>query len=69
MRPIPPEVEAFLREPNPAVVGTLRPDSSPHTVATWYDWEDGLLLLNMDGTRKRLDATRALEPVVIRPSR
>jgi len=58
MRPIPPEVEAFLREPNPAVVGTLRPDGSPHTVATWYDWEDGLLLLNMDGTRKRLEHIR-----------
>ena len=58
MRPIPSEVEAFLREPNPAVVGTLRPDGSPHTVATWYDWEDGLLLLNMDGTRKRLEHIR-----------
>lgn len=58
MRPIPPEVEAFLREPNPAVVGTLRADGSPHTVATWYDWEDGLLLLNMDGTRKRLEHLR-----------
>ena len=58
MRPIPPEVEAFLREPNPAVVGTLRADGSPHTVATWYDWEDGLVLLNMDGTRKRLEHLR-----------
>ena len=58
MRPIPPELEAFLREPNPAVVGTLRADGSPHTVATWYDWEDGLVLLNMDGTRKRLEHLR-----------
>lgn len=58
MKPIPPEVEAFLREPNPAVVGTLRADGSPHTVATWYDWEDGLVLLNMDGTRKRLEHLR-----------
>lgn len=58
MKPIPPDVEAFLREPNPAVVGTLRADGSPHTVATWYDWEDGLVLLNMDGTRKRLEHLR-----------
>ena len=52
--PIPPEIEAFLREPNPAVVATLRADGSPHSVATWYDWVDGLVLLNMDATRVRL---------------
>ena len=51
---MPPEVEEFLRRPNPAVVATLRPDGSPHTVATWYDWEDGLVLLNMDESRLRL---------------
>ena len=54
--PVTPEVDAFLREPNPAVVATLRADGSPHSVATWYDWEDGLVLLNMDATRKRLGA-------------
>lgn len=54
MKPIPPEIEAFLREPNPAVVATLRADGSPHSVATWYDWVDGLVLLNMDATRARL---------------
>ena len=52
--PVPPEIEAFLREPNPAVVATLRADGSPHSVATWYDWVDGLVLLNMDATRVRL---------------
>ena len=51
---MPPEIEAFLRRPNPAVVATLRPDDSPHSVATWYDWEDGLVLLNMDESRLRL---------------
>jgi PPOX class probable F420-dependent enzyme len=51
---VPPEIEAFLRRPNPAVVATLRPDGSPHSVATWYDWEDGLVLLNMDESRLRL---------------
>ena len=35
--PVPPEIEEFLRKPNPAVVATIRPDGSPHSVATWYD--------------------------------
>ncbi len=58
MRAISPEIEAFLREPNPAVVATLRADGSPHSVATWYDWIDGLILLNMDATRARLGHLR-----------
>ncbi len=52
--PVPPEIDAFLRRPNPAVIASLRPDGSPHTVATWYDWEDGLVLVNMDESRLRL---------------
>ncbi len=58
MKPIPIDVHAFLRKPNPAVVATLRPDGSPNSVATWYDWEDGLVLLNMDATRRRLEHLR-----------
>ncbi len=56
--PVTAELEVFLREPNPAVVATLRQDGSPHTVATWYDWVDGLILLNMDATRARLGHLR-----------
>ena len=52
--PVPTEVDTFLRRPNPAVIATLRPDGWPHTVATWYDWEDGRVLVNMDVTRLRL---------------
>jgi PPOX class probable F420-dependent enzyme len=52
--PLPPELDAFLAEPNPAVVATLRHDGSPHTVPTWYDWEDGRVLLNMEDSRLRL---------------
>jgi PPOX class probable F420-dependent enzyme len=52
--PVPPEIDNFLRGPHAAVVATLRPDGSPHTVPTWYDWEDGRVLLNMDETRLRL---------------
>jgi PPOX class probable F420-dependent enzyme len=56
--PVPPEVDEFLRLPNPAVVATLRPDGSPHTVPTWYDWEDGRALLNMEDSRLRLGYMR-----------
>jgi PPOX class probable F420-dependent enzyme len=52
--PVPPEVDAFLSRANPAVIATVRPDGSPHTVPTWYDWEDGRVLLNMDESRLRL---------------
>jgi len=52
--PLPPELDEFLSRPNPAVIATLRPDGSPHTVPTWYDWEDGRVLLNMDESRLRL---------------
>src|SRR5215210_1801261 len=52
--PVPPEIEEFLRRPNPAVIATIRPDGSPHSAATWYDWVDGLILLNMAATRARL---------------
>jgi PPOX class probable F420-dependent enzyme len=52
--PLPSELVEFLRRPQPAVIATLRADGSPHTVATWYDWEDGSVLLNMDASRLRL---------------
>jgi PPOX class probable F420-dependent enzyme len=56
--PLPAEYDALLREPNASVIGTLMPDGAPHTVATWYLWEDGRLLVNMDGGRSRLDWMR-----------
>jgi PPOX class probable F420-dependent enzyme len=61
--PVPPELDAFLARPNPAVIATLRPDGSPHSVATWYDWEDGRVLVNMDESRRRLAYMR-LDPRV-----
>ena len=57
--PVPHEIDAFLARPNPAVVGTVQPDGAPHTAATWYDWEDGRVLLNMEDTRVRLGYMRA----------
>jgi PPOX class probable F420-dependent enzyme len=56
--PLPEELVALLREPNPAVIGTLKPDGSPRTVATWYLWEDGRALVNMDAGRVRLEDLR-----------
>jgi PPOX class probable F420-dependent enzyme len=52
--PFPPEIDELLRRPNPAVVASVRPDGSPHSVATWYLWDGARILLNMDGSRARL---------------
>ena len=56
--PVPPALSEFLTQPNPSVIATLRPDGSPHTVPTWYLWEDGRVLVNMDAGRKRLEYMR-----------
>ena len=52
--PMPAEIEAALAQPNPAIIGTVRPDGQPVTVATWYIYEQGRILVNMDAGRKRL---------------
>ena len=62
--PLPPDVLAFLAKAHPAVIASVRPDGSPHSVPTWYDLEDdGLVLLNMEETRLRLSFIR-LDPRV-----
>jgi len=63
--PVPPEVDAFLARPNPAVVGTVSPSGTPHTAATWYDWEDGRIFLNMDESRLRLRYLRSNPAVAL----
>ncbi|QFG23228.1 PPOX class F420-dependent oxidoreductase [Actinomadura sp. WMMB 499] len=57
--PLPPEAEAMLAKPNPCVIATLRSDGTPVTAATWYLWEDGRVLVNMDEGRVRLRHLRA----------
>jgi PPOX class probable F420-dependent enzyme len=52
--PVPADVDEFLRQPNAAVIASLRGDGAPHTVATWYDWDGDRVLLNMDESRLRL---------------
>jgi PPOX class probable F420-dependent enzyme len=61
--PLPVVVSEFLAQPNIAVVASVMPSGFPHTAATWYDWEDGLVLLNMDESRRRLEYMR-LDPRV-----
>jgi PPOX class probable F420-dependent enzyme len=55
---IPRAIRDFLALPNIAVVSTVMPSGSPHTAATWYDFEDGRVLLNMDESRRRLEYMR-----------
>ena len=57
--PVPTQVDELLKRPNPAVITALRQDGQPVSVATWYLWEDGRILVNMDEGRKRLDYLRA----------
>ncbi|WP_432562220.1 TIGR03618 family F420-dependent PPOX class oxidoreductase [Kineococcus sp. SYSU DK003] len=52
--PLPADVAELFAKPNPAVMGTVHPDGHPVTVATWYLYEEGRLLLNLDATRARL---------------
>jgi PPOX class probable F420-dependent enzyme len=56
--PLPQELGDFLSGPNPSVIASLMPDGSPHTAATWYIWDGGRVLVNMDETRKRLQYIR-----------
>ncbi len=56
--PLPPDLVAFLAEPNPSVIATMRSDGSPHTAATWYLWVDGRVIVNMDEGRRRLEHLR-----------
>lgn len=56
--PLPEAAVAMLRKPNPAVITTLRTDGQPVSTATWYLWDDGRVLVNMDQGRKRLSHMR-----------
>jgi PPOX class probable F420-dependent enzyme len=52
--PVPADVAAVLAKPNPCVMGMLKANGDPVTVATWYLWEDGRVLVNLDEGRARL---------------
>jgi PPOX class probable F420-dependent enzyme len=57
--PLPPEAVELLRRPNPCVMATVRSDGTPITTPTWYVWDDGRVLVNLDGSRVRLKHLRA----------
>ncbi|MGW1682386.1 PPOX class F420-dependent oxidoreductase [Saccharopolyspora sp. NPDC002376] len=56
---MPQEVLDLLARPNPAVIGTVNTAGAPITVATWYLWQGGKALVNMDAGRARLKHIRA----------
>jgi PPOX class probable F420-dependent enzyme len=58
LAPLPEEIVGFLRAPHAAVIATVRSDGAPYSAATWYDWDDGRLLVNMDFERLRLSHMR-----------
>jgi PPOX class probable F420-dependent enzyme len=57
--PLPPDLTELLARPNPSVMATLNANGAPVSVATWYLWEDGRVLVNLDGGRKRLAHLRS----------
>lgn len=52
--PIPAALDDVLAAPNPAIIATVRTDGQPVSVATWYLYDQGRILVNMDAGRKRL---------------
>ena len=57
--PLPEDAVSTLEKANPAVITTLRSDGQPVSTATWYLFENGRVLVNMDEGRKRLQYMRA----------
>lgn len=56
--PLPEDVGAMLSRPNYATISTVRPDGQPVSVPTWYLFDNGRVLVNMDAGRRRLDYMR-----------
>ncbi len=57
--PLPAEVAEFLARPNYATISSVKPDGQPVSVPTWYLFEDGQVVVNMDNGRKRIEWLRA----------
>lgn len=56
---LPAPVRELLTKPNPSVITAVRPDGQPVSVATWYVFDGGRILVNMDEGRKRLEYLRS----------
>ena len=57
--PLPPDLVEFVDAPRPSVVAVMRADGYPVTAATWYEWDDGRVLLPMLRSSWRLKHVRA----------
>lgn len=56
--PLTDAVAELLARPNPSVITAVRADGQPVSVATWYLFEDGRVLVNMDEGRRRIEYLR-----------
>jgi PPOX class probable F420-dependent enzyme len=56
--PVPADVAEFLARPNYATISVVRPDGQPISYPTWYLFEDGQIVVNMDDGRKRIEHLR-----------
>jgi len=56
--PLPADAAEMFARANYATITAVRPDGQPVSVATWYLYESGRGLVNMDRRRKRLDYLR-----------
>jgi PPOX class probable F420-dependent enzyme len=59
-RGLPPaELQELLRQPNPCVIASIRPDGELHTAGTWYEWTpQETVIVNMAADRLRLQYMR-----------
>ncbi|MCW4352910.1 PPOX class F420-dependent oxidoreductase [Hoyosella sp. YIM 151337] len=57
--PLPSDAAEMFARPNYATISSVRPDGQPVSVPTWYLFEDGRVLVNMDAGRKRLEYLRS----------
>ncbi|WP_347352797.1 TIGR03618 family F420-dependent PPOX class oxidoreductase [Intrasporangium sp.] len=57
--PLPPAIAEQLALPWHATISMVRPDGQPISVPTWYLFDDGRILVNMDANRKRLAHLRS----------
>ncbi len=44
----------FIKQPNPAVLGTLRKDGTPHLTVVWYEYDEDADLVRISLTDTRV---------------
>ena len=53
-------LKKFVKQPNPAVLATLRKDGSPHLTVVWYEFDDEVELVRISLTDTRVKYKNAL---------